>query len=247
MNREPEPEIEEFNPQAWMITFSDMVSLLLTFFVMLLAMSSLDDERLKESFKFFLGALGPLEKGEMSPVSQMKVTDDQTVVMPQFYESIKMAMGQKKDDDLIKTARPKSSKADDATEPDFTTQQRGLTFRLPCSTAFKPGSVELQPESRDTVIRMCRLLRSAPFPIRVEGHTDSLPIHTGKYPSNWDLAMDRALGVVKVMQEQGGIAPERLAAISYGRSRPRIPNETAEQREKNRRIEIVILREKGVF
>jgi len=245
MKNKLEPEIEEFNPQGWMITFSDMVSLLLTFFVMLLAMSSLDNERLKKSFKFFLGALGPLEKGAMGPITPPEIIED-TVIMPQFYQAIQEVMGNKKGIEFIRSVRPGSDRElDDLAGLDVTAQERGITVRIPSTAVFEPGSVELQATVRDYVVRLCRVLRGASFPIRVEGHTDNLPIRTAKYPSNWDLSMARALGVVKVMQWQGGIEPERLAAVSYGGSRPFVPNDTAAQRAKNRRIEILILREKG--
>ena len=245
MKRKVEPEIVKFNPQGWMITFSDMVSLLLTFFVMLLAMSSLDNERLRKSFKFFLGALGPLEKGQMAPVAAKEMIDP-TIIMPQFYQSIQKVMGTKRGIEFIRSVRPSSEREIDAMAGlDVTAEERGIVIHIPSTAIFEPGSLELQPAVRDYIIRLCRVLRGAPFDIRIEGHTDNLPIRTARYPSNWDLAMARALSVVKLMQRQGGIEPERLSAVSYGGGQPQIPNDTSVQRAKNRRIEIVILRQKG--
>ena len=87
------------------------------------------------------------------------------------------------------------------------------------------------------------VIRDMPYPIRVEGHTDNVPIHTRRYPSNWELSTARAVNVVKYFADAGQIDPQRLSAVGYGESKPLVANDSAQNRAKNRRVEIVVVKE----
>jgi chemotaxis protein MotB len=82
-----------------------------------------------------------------------------------------------------------------------------------------------------------------PYPIRVEGHTDNVPIHTKRFPSNWELSTIRAVNVLKYFANEGRIDPRRLSAVGYGESKPLVANNSPRDRAKNRRVEIVLLKE----
>ena len=92
--------------------------------------------------------------------------------------------------------------------------------------------------------KLAELTKSWPSQIRIEGHTDDLPIHTSQYPSNWELSSDRAMRVLKYFEDQGS-DPSKLAAVGYAEHHPLVPNDSAENRAKNRRVEIFIEHDDG--
>jgi chemotaxis protein MotB len=120
--------------------------------------------------------------------------------------------------------------------------ERGLTIRFLDTALFDLGQADLKPEARAILDNVASILRSLPNPIRVEGHTDNLPINTYRFPSNWELSTARATTVVRYLAEKHGIPPDRLSAAGYGEWRPVAPNDTPEHRAQNRRVDIVVLR-----
>lgn len=119
----------------------------------------------------------------------------------------------------------------------------GLSFRLPQDVLFPPGSAVLEPKGRRAVAEIAERIRGVEGRVEVQGHTDDRAI-TGalaaRYPTNWELAGARAASVVRVLEESG-VAPDRLAAVSFGSTRPLVGNETSEGRAQNRRIEVRVL------
>ena len=102
----------------------------------------------------------------------------------------------------------------------------------------------MTPQARSIIRQVGEALKDLPNYIRVEGHTDNLPIHTARFPSNWELSVLRASNVVHVLHDEGGIPPDRLSIIGYGEYRPLVPNEDDLSRAMNRRVDIVILKQK---
>lgn len=124
---------------------------------------------------------------------------------------------------------------------EMTTSARGLVISLPEAGSFPAGRAELSPSAIAAMYALAARLRDVPNLIRVEGHTDDVPIATAQFASNWDLSAARATRVVEFLIEEGEIDPMRLAAAGYAEFRPRLPNTTAEQRARNRRVDIVVL------
>jgi chemotaxis protein MotB len=91
--------------------------------------------------------------------------------------------------------------------------------------------------------KIAQALTNVPFSLRVEGHTDNVPIQTKRFPSNWELSIARAVNVVKYFAQVSNIDPQRLSAVGYGESRPVVENDTPSNRAKNRRVEILLLTE----
>ncbi|GAB6876208.1 flagellar motor protein MotB [Thermaerobacter litoralis] len=120
--------------------------------------------------------------------------------------------------------------------------ERGVAIIFDDQVFFDLGRAELRPEGRNLLRRLAPILARVPGTILVEGHTDNLPIRSGRYPSNWELSTARATTVVRYLAEQAGLDPRRLAAAGYGEWRPRYPNTSEANRAKNRRVEIVLLR-----
>jgi chemotaxis protein MotB len=108
---------------------------------------------------------------------------------------------------------------------------------------FNFGKADINSSGFAFLDKMTVLIRKTPYAVRVEGHTDNVPIHTPRYPSNWELSTARAVSVVKYFVDVGKINPQRLSAVGYGASRPLAPNDAAAGRAKNRRVEIVLATE----
>jgi chemotaxis protein MotB len=118
---------------------------------------------------------------------------------------------------------------------------RGLVVSMPDDAAFPVGSAEATADARRLIGRVGETLRSVPNRIRIEGHTDDVPIRTAKYASNWELSTARASAVVAFLITEAGIDPRRLSAAGYGEFHPLNPNDTGARRARNRRVDVVIL------
>jgi chemotaxis protein MotB len=124
---------------------------------------------------------------------------------------------------------------------ELTTSTRGLVISLPETGSFPPGRAELSDGVRRVMLSLANGLRDLANVIRVEGHTDDVPIHTAVFASNWELSTARATRVVQFLIGDGGLPAERLSAAGYAEHRPRVPNDSPESRARNRRVDIVVL------
>lgn len=124
---------------------------------------------------------------------------------------------------------------------EMTSNVRGLVISLPEAGSFTPGRADLSASARSAMRELSTRLRALPNQVRVEGHTDDVPIATPAFRSNWELSTARATRVVQFLIDEGGLDPERLSAAGYGEHRPRLPNASAAARARNRRVDIVVL------
>ncbi len=124
---------------------------------------------------------------------------------------------------------------------ELTSSLRGLVISLPEAGSFPPGTADLSSPARTVMLELAGKLRDLPNMIRVEGHTDNVPIATEAFASNWELSTSRATRVVQFLIEECGIDPARLSAAGYAEHRPRLANDTPEARARNRRVDIVVL------
>jgi chemotaxis protein MotB len=121
-------------------------------------------------------------------------------------------------------------------------EERGLVVRFADQVFFDLGKADLKPEALAILNKIGPILKDIPNPIRIEGHTDNLPIKTAQFPSNWELSVHRATSVIRYMVEELDFDPTKLSAAGYGEYRPVRPNDSAENRAMNRRVDIVIMR-----
>lgn len=124
---------------------------------------------------------------------------------------------------------------------EMSTSLRGVVISLPEAGSFPAGRAELSQPARDVMLELADRLRDLPNFIRVEGHTDDVPIATPQFASNWELSTARATRVVQFLIDECDLDPARLAAAGYAEFRPRLPNASAESRARNRRVDIVVL------
>ncbi len=120
--------------------------------------------------------------------------------------------------------------------------ERGITIHILDDILFPPGKAVINESSKLVLKRLAKVLVTIPNDIRIEGHTDNVPIFTERYPSNWHLSVDRALSTAYYLINQENILPDKVSIVGYAEYRPIAPNDSPELRAKNRRVDLVILK-----
>ncbi|MCB1163494.1 MAG: OmpA family protein [Candidatus Krumholzibacteriia bacterium] len=211
---------------AWMATFGDMMSLLLTFFILLVSFSSIQETKFREAVGSLQGALGVLTKLPKVPVAD-------EIELPTM-------RGKDRSDELQQRTEELRRHLQALKQADTVTVSRtaeGLAIRLEDEMLFKPGQAVLETRSYPVLDVVAATLASYPNPVRVEGHTDNRPIESERFPSNWELSAARAASVLRYF-ERSGLDPRRLSAVGLGEWSPVAKNDSEAERAKNRRVEI---------
>lgn len=228
------------NHERWLITYADMITLLLIFFIVMYTLSRIDIAKwqyLSQSLSKALGAGGMvLDSPGPSVVPGLSGQDSS----PQSGETAQL-------ENLKKELQSYIEQAGLSAKISVTSEERGIVLSFQEEVLFKLGSAELTPGAKVIMHKVGPILKKVPNYIRVEGHTDDLPIHTAHYPSNWELSAARATNVLQELMKSFHIQPQRLSAVAYGEFRPRAPNSSDANRQLNRRVNIVILRNKYIL
>ena len=227
-NSERDPERE--NLERWLLTYADLITLLLAFFIILYSMSKIDAEKFREvmaALQTVLHGTGPLS---LPPGSRFA---DDDAGNSDFKLGDLGVLRREIEIKLEKLGLTNNIMA--------TLDRRGLVIRVSESTFFDFGSADLRPEAMDILDLIAGFLLRIPNHIRIEGHTDNVPIKTSKYPSNWELSVNRATVCIRYFIIKHGFRPERISALGYGEYRPIASNETPDSRIKNRRVDIIVL------
>lgn len=237
--KKPAPEVKKEKQKksapgapAWMVTYSDMVTLLLTFFVLLLSMASLDpvafteaSSSLRDAFgafarpanvEFALPILPSPPKTEYTPIQQSMTT--------KIYERIKSQI-------MLK----KLSQDIDAVKKDSET----IILRVNDSVLFKTGQSQVPPTAYPVLRNIADIIRPLPMRLRIEGHTDDIAVSQNPI-GNWDLSVARAVSVMRFFKHGDLLSLDRMAAIGYGADQPIVPNSDDINRAKNRRVDFVL-------
>jgi len=214
-----------------MATFSDMMTLLLTFFVLLLSMASLDQQKIKEAIGSLQGSLGVLQGGTKTEVNIRELIPSFEIV-----EVSRRKLIERNFDEVRKWLT--KLKMEEKVRADRTEQ--GILIHVNSQVLFQIGAAEVNPEAIAVLHEIAEVLRSNKAEVRIEGHTDNVPIHTERYPSNWELSTARAVKVLRYFVEKEKMDPLRFSAVGYGDTRPIASNETPEGRAKNRRVTLVL-------
>lgn len=228
---------EHVNHERWLISYADFITLLMVFFVVMYSMSSADSEKFRKisqslSKAFNVDVLqGAPDHGLMDGISKPESPIDDLI---QDTEVPQVARMKSKIDAIVDSSsqQPEVSVGRD---------KEGLVIRLSGSYLFDSGRAELKPNSLAVLDAIAGELRTLDNDVRVDGHTDSTPIDSPRYPTNWELSSARALAVTRYLSETDGLRAGRMVAAGYGEFRPIGPNDTREGRAQNRRVEIHIL------
>ncbi|MBN2008079.1 OmpA family protein [candidate division KSB1 bacterium] len=209
---------------GWLMTYGDLMTLLVTFFVLLLTFSSIQMNEFKKAMGSLQGALGVLDadRGEKLISKDLNNYDAMTMMESDFevfFDEAEMA-------NLARVEQTTSS---------------GLRIILDNSILFEPGHATLKPTVFPVLQRIGEIIkRASKMKVMVEGHTDNIPIHNAQFDSNWELSAMRAISVVKFFIDNLAIDPKRIQAAGKGEYAPIVPNNSPENRAKNRRVEILI-------
>ncbi|WNH51910.1 flagellar motor protein MotD [Stenotrophomonas oahuensis] len=265
---------EHANHEAWAIPYADLMTLLLAFFVVMYAISSINEGKYRVMADALTTAFGgaprtinPVQVGNQqvqgggwdSPnvikagnrigPSAPAPSNDPTL-LPAMASQMRMPVSVHDQEQIRRAEQQLNGIADRLTATLAPLIDRGMiTVRrtelwieveINSDILFTTGSASLDVHARQTLSSLAEVLRDAPNGVRVEGHTDDVPIATALFPSNWELSAARAASVVHLFADQG-LQPARLAMVGYGQFRPREDNSSAAGRNRNRRVMVIIL------
>jgi len=228
-------EKQEIDPNAWMVTFADLVMLLLTFFVLLLTMSSMDRKKLDNLFTHFKDATGVLEFSGAKDVSALvalvkKYNDSSNMLVidqSKFFASFELPESVQ---EMRKKLEHKMDMLDD---------ERGIVLSFHEDILFAAGEVTAGKELFPVLDAIAEGIEGCSNDILIMGHADSSPIGDNKNNTNWELSISRGLSVLEYFLKQKKLAPDRFSVGGYGASRPFHPGDSPEHQALNRRVEII--------
>ncbi|BCS33492.1 chemotaxis protein MotB [Luteitalea sp. TBR-22] len=218
--------------ERWLVSYADFITLLFAFFTTMYAISTVDARKLSSMVESMNEAFDSRGLAVPSPdTAPARKADGKTRAVPSPEERERR---------LAQIIRERLA----GTAVDVEIDRRGIVVSLREAGSFPTGSADLAPEAREILAGLAATIGSDPdTKLRVEGHTDDVPIQGGRFRSNWELSTARATSVVTFLVEQVGVLPARLSAAGYGEFHPRVPNDTPADRARNRRVDIVILNE----
>ena len=232
------------NAERWLLTYADLITLLMVFFVVLYSMSSADSSKwhqisaaLEQAFNVDVlkGAaatsISDAASAAPAPPIDNLIQNNQVPQVSRLQSAIQSVLDKAQQNGT--TQQPEVSVG---------TDKEGVVIRLSGSYLFDSGRAELKPNSFDLLDAIAQQLKLEPNDVRVDGHTDSTPlVGSALYPTNWELSTARALAVTRYFIDTDGILATRLQAAGFGEFRPIVPNDTREHRALNRRVEIHLL------
>lgn len=263
MRRRVDTEIS-INHERWLVSYSDFMTLLFAFFVVLYSISQVNENKYKdlaetmsEVFNDPKLSIKPIQIGEVTRSTNLTVIDsddvirnDTTALAAQTIQSPQ----RRSDEDGVFSEPAELSQLSDTFTEDFSdfiddgiisvnSNEYWLEISLSNRILFALGSVKTSDSAQEVLREIADILKPFNNPVQVEGYTDNLPVSSIQFPSNWELSSARASAIVKLLVE-GGVSPQRLSAVGHGKYHPIAENDTPEGREKNRRVVLMIAKEK---
>jgi len=210
----------------WLLTYADMITLLLAFFVILYAISKVD---LKKYESLAVSLRGAFKSTAPLPVSTKGSGEERLLPKPDLVFEVVQQLREQLGEDL-RDGRVQIERGPD-----------GITLRFQDAIFFERGKAELRREARRILDKVAGVILPLSNSIEAEGHTDTLPIRSALYPSNWELSVARATAVVRYLVEVHGLSPLRIAARGLGEHKPLFVNDPTQGEPRNRRVEIRIV------
>lgn len=242
-DEEEEEETEEVEEGAptWIVTFADLVTLLMVFFILLFAMGSIEDEKyrqIKASLQSALGTDTIPERGmrEGLDVVQQKL-DEKTI---HAVDEVG-AMVAKEVEEIASEVEEFVYKNKLSGQVEVSSDERGAVITLSDTVLFPAGKARMTWTGKNLIKQVFDLLHQFNYQVKIEGHTDNSPIKTERFPSNWELSASRAAEVARMLVA-AGFPGEMLSIEGFAEYRPKFPNDDVKNRAANRRIEIVYQR-----
>ena len=239
MARKPYQQDTE-NHERWLISYADFITLLFAFFVVMYAISVVNEGKYRVVSSSLGDAFGGKDKATTT-ASTSTVTP--IVPVPSLIQRRRAEAMRIEREKLTRLARDLTSTLAPLVKEGkvrVTQNSRGVSVEINASVLFDPGEATLTPESDQALRALAVLLKDDPHAVQVEGHTDTTPIKNALFPSNWELSAVRASSVVRLFIDSG-VAPERLTVVGHSANIAVAPNDTAEGKARNRRVAVTIL------
>lgn len=221
---------DDINPNAWLDTYADTITLLLTFFILLYSMSSVDANKLKElSYALQKSLKGNTKVEEIVDIDQLSIGTKEDIEQTQ--------------DDLIEKLN-ETIEANSFTDTvKIREEDNGVVLQLDETILFDSGKADLKKNSQKVLNMVTKIIEDVPNDVLIEGNTDDIPMYNEKFQSNWELSTARAVSVVKYFVSVKKLNPTRFAVKGYGEYNPLVKNNSAKNRAINRRVDILIVKE----
>lgn len=248
------------NHERWLISYGDFVTLLFALFVVLFASSQVDKRKVGKialAIQVAFQQLGifessnsrmPLSQTEPMPFSDVQMVENETRTTS-LSRVVAPTSGQPSPVDALWHVARIKTELEKALAPQIKRHEvrmhstkEGLVISLEEIGFFDSGSAALKPNALPALGKIASILSSEPEDLRIEGHTDNIPIHNAQFASNWELSTARATRVLNLLITRFNISPDRLSAAGYAQYHPVASNDTAAGRAMNRRVDIVVLR-----
>lgn len=242
--RKPIQEEHE-NLERWLVSYADFITLLFAFFVVMYAISSINEGKYRVLSDAIISAFNERQTSE----KMINLGQQHTEILQGTGKPIGKSTPQKippsnpvaeEMKGIAKNVQTAMQSMVQKGQVRVTQSERGIQVEINASMLFASGDATLQPASIEALAAVAAVLKATDNPIQVEGHTDNIPIQSPNYPSNWELSSARAGSVVRLLTEQG-VPASRLVAIGYADNKPLDANTTPEGRARNRRVNVLIL------
>lgn len=220
------------NHERWLLTYSDLITLLMIFFVLMYSISNVDKQKMarvaNSLSQAMLGTSSGIIVGDAPGPAMVEGqgSGQETQAMNKAMASLNKYIKDSKLEGKVSVHE----------------EERGLVVSIQEPLLFASGSAVIGNDYKYVLAKIGQALKDFPNALRVEGHTDNVPIHTAEFPSNWELSTARATNVVQFLITQVNIAPKRLCAVGYGEFRNIYPNDSDAHKGTNRRVDLVLLR-----
>ena len=250
LKKAPEPHV---NHERWLVSYADFITLLFAVFVVLYAMGQSDKKKVEEVVQSIQSSFGMATAGASSP--KVSVISSQAITaIPSLKPEVKVSpMGRTRSGQGKTRAEEKDFRQIKSAVEAYLIKQgaqkkvtleitrRGLIVSLKEAGFFNSGQSNIKPEAYELINTIAEVMTQYNNPLRVEGHTDNVPISTAQFPSNWELSTSRATNGLKYLLRSFDIDPNKISATGYAEFRPIADNTTQEGRARNRRVDLVML------
>ena len=236
-------QVEEEGAPAWVVTFGDLMSLLLCFFVLLLSFSEMDKAKYKEVMGSLAKAFGVQRKTKafQTPKGVKMVARDFDQPLIPTREREEFAESQQRQEVGEKLKKEIETRFQDIQDMVQVEVGAGeVTIRLMGETAFDSGRANIKLQLRPLLLKIGSVLQDTKGDVIIAGHTDNIPVQGGRYESNLKLSIARAAAVAEFLLDKSMIEPQRLSTMGFGKYRPIESNNTPQGRKRNRRVEIIL-------
>lgn len=246
------------NHERWLVSYADFITLLFAFFVVMYSTSQVDKRKvgkLAMAIQVAFQELGmfeastsrvPVSSSEPMPFNTVQAVENvqRNASLGKIVPSGNGSLAGSEDGNLFvlrKELEHSLAAEISRREVALRSEPDGLVVSLREVGFFDSGSASVKPSSQESFRRIAEILSPRQYRIRIEGHTDNVPIHTAQFASNWELSSARAIEVIRLLILRYGFEPQRLSAAGYAEFHPTGPNDTAEGRQLNRRVDLVVL------